>query len=184
MPMQKVVIDPKAAMEKFHADMAAMAVGKTPSEPKKRRLPLARFGPAGHFRGDIVCATFPMDWEYQEILHSDVWDLVAPRVVIGSKIECRNDNLTWYAELIVVSATLGRIEVRELMHRQLAPANSAGEERGAYRLEYRGVTDRWVVIRTADDREMARDLPSRDEARSRVGQFEQTATPSGIVGRA
>jgi hypothetical protein len=82
-----------------------------------------------------------------------------------------------------VSATQGHVEVRELFHKDLEPAQSLGETRGEYKIEYRGVTDRWVVIRLVDGHQMARDLPSRDEARSRVSQFEQTNVASGIVGR-
>ena len=141
------------AAERFAADLAKMAEGKPLAGPPKRRLRLARFGLAAHFRGDTVCATFPTDWTFQDTLESSVWDLVAARVVVGTLIEVRSDNLLWWGLLIVVSATQGKIEVRELFHRDLEPAASLGETRGAYKIEYRGVVDKWVVIRLVDGRE-------------------------------
>jgi hypothetical protein len=52
-----------------------------------------------------------------------------------------------------------------------------------YRISYEGLVDKWTVTRLVDGRQMARDLPSREEVRSRVSQFEQTTIASNIVGR-
>ena len=183
--MVKQIIDHDAAKRKFDEDMAAMRRDQPPAGPQEWRLPAARFGLAGHFRGENVCATFPADKAYADALKPSTWSLVANRVVPGTLIEVRDDNLSWFALLIVVAVTPSQnfVEVRELFHKEIQPAMSRGEERSGYKSEYRGVTDRWVVIRTSDGKIMCTGLATPEEARHQIGQLEAAPIGAPVVGR-
>jgi hypothetical protein len=60
---------------------------------------------------------------------------------------------------------------------------SRGEERSGYKSEYRGVTDRWVVIRTSDGKIMCTRLATPEEARHQIGQLEAAPIGAPVVGR-
>lgn len=193
MPMQKVIIDPDAAMRKFQEDMAKMQPKQADGSPVPaapphgKRLPGARFGLAAHFRGENLCATFPSNWTFEDVLKPDTWALVAPRAPIGSIIEVRDDNLSWFALLLVVASGVNRdsfLELQTLFFKKLEPAKSLNDERAGYRSEYRGVIDKWCITRVVDGKDMALGLSSRDEARYQVMQLEGVPIGGGqIAGR-
>lgn len=154
------------ATASFKADLARMAVGQKPRSPMTKSLPSSRFASAEHARGLTMCATFPADWTFDDVLKPDTWRLLASHLTVGAKIEVRNDALTWYGELLVVVSdrSRGLVEVVELMRKDLPQAQTTGDDTGEFVTKYAGLTDRWIIQRVSDGKLMKTGLPSRSEA--------------------
>jgi len=133
--------------------------------PNAPAMPVARFGTGGEVRIAFV-ATAPDEVAFETLLESSYWRHVARNMHIGATIEVRNDALTFWALLIVTahSAQADYVEVALLFKKDLTGAVSGARISEGYRYEYRGITDKWIVIRDVDGHVMRRGLDTANAA--------------------
>lgn len=115
-------------------------------------------------------ASIPSNTPLEHILASDFWRFVAPRMKRGDHVRWRYDSLTRFGEVVVVAADMatGKLELRELWKLEVAPAVLGETERGGFTVKDLGVHDGFGIYRDADGKQMAKNIPSYDEAMRRV----------------
>lgn len=133
------------------------------------RLDTKRIVPVGA-SWNVHCATVPSTTPYEHVLDGDFWRRCAPRMQRGDHIEWRDDSLMRFGELVVIALDVAtaRCEVRELSYREVAPATLGESEIGGFRAVDLGIHDKWAVVRVADNQQVAKNIPSFDEAARRI----------------
>ena len=153
--------------------MAAAAETLKPAAPllgaKIERLNPTRMAMPG-FGWTTHEASIPSNTPPENILASDFWRFVAPRMKRGDHVRWRNDILTRFGEVVVVAAdnATGKLELRELWTREVEPAVLAETERGGFTVKDLGVHDGFGIFRDADGKMLAKNIASFDEAQRRV----------------
>lgn len=142
----------------------------SPTEPiaasdRARMLAANRFQ-EGAFARNGWGATVPNGTAWETVLSPWYWRLVGRKLRIGDEIVVRDDALSFWALLLVVSADpiTGAVELRDLLKRDLAPVTVVGCEQSGFSAVYRGLTEQWCILRDHDEHTMRTNLPSRDEA--------------------
>lgn len=115
-------------------------------------------------------ATVPVNTPPDWIGEGWYWRLCARQLHRGDHIKWRDDSLTRYGELVVVSidAATGNIETRELWRREIAPAATRVTENTGFTPVDFGVHEKWGVVRDADGHVMCKGCESCDEAMRRI----------------
>jgi hypothetical protein len=141
---------------------------------KIRPLDPARFGQAGHKRNEFVIF-LPVDQPYEDLFQIDFWKSIArgDKVRPGDKIEVIRDDISLVAQL-VVRESIGkhaRIVVGEVS-KTIFPriVQDAGDDE-QYEIKHLGMQDQWAVLLRSTQRVLAKDMKSRDEAKSYINSL-------------
>jgi hypothetical protein len=114
-------------------------------------------------------ATVPAGVTWEQVLAPAYWTSVSDKIRAGDNIEVVPDNLAFYGRAIVTSAFGTRIEVQPLEHIVLdavAPMDLA--ERSGFRVEDRGLTEKFCIVRLADGQTMATGIETAALAHQQV----------------
>ena len=91
-----------------------------------------------------------MPWE--RVLEPGFWVVASSQLRAGDIIECCRDDLAWYGRVIVTSAYGQRITVAPLQFVELDAATPVDlTERSGFKIEDRGLTEKWAIVRLADN---------------------------------
>lgn len=172
-----------AVAKKLDPNVPTPPPGAKPIEQlKANRLSLPGFGWTTHE------ATVPGGTPLEHVLSSELWRRNAPKLKRGDHIRWRNDNLTLLGEIVVVASDIatGKIELRELWTRDLAPASLAETVSGGYSVRDLGVHENFAIVRDIDGHVVEKNIPSHDEAnrRIRVGWIPNAAVQAVLDAKA
>lgn len=114
--------------------------------------------------------TLPITTTREEYMDGRFWRLCAPRVRRGDRLAWRNDNLTAFGELVIVShdTATGNLQVRELWCKEIEGATFPETESCGFTPRDLGVHDGWAIFRDADGHCMQKNIPSFNEAVRRI----------------
>lgn len=108
--------------------------------------------------------------KFKDVLDPAYWANVAIKFKPGCRIEVLAPDLTWYAELVIISCARTWAKVAVVSHVKLTapdkeiPAADLAKDRKGYKVEFAGQVKQFRVLRLADKTEIKANLPTEDEA--------------------
>jgi hypothetical protein len=157
-------------MSKTATAEATAEVATEVAAPARLVAPSRFFG--ADFKRNLHLYNLPSDANYADLFKPEAWRLIAQKgsVGIGDKIEVRRDDLSLYAELLVVESITnhGRIRVVELVKKEFAPIAQDESEDKQFEIKHLGLQDGWAVLNKTTGRIIQKDLKSKDAARSYI----------------
>ena len=143
----------------------AAATKLAPSE----RLDAARFSDPG-FAWRIHEALVPSNTPRAHLTNGDFWRQTVRHLRRGDRIIWATDDLTRFGELVLVAFDLAtaRCELRELSYIEVEPATVRESEKVGFSPRDLGLHGGWSIVRDSDGCEMAKNIPSYDEAMRRI----------------
>lgn len=150
--------------------MAATAEAKTEAPALAQVIP-ARFFQA-EFKRNVHVYNLPVDASYDDLFKPETWKQIAQRgaVGIGDKIEVRRDDMSLYAELLVVESITNhaRIRVVEIVKKEFAPIAQDESDDTQFEIKHLGLQDGWAVLNKATQRVINKGMKSKEDARSYI----------------
>lgn len=116
-------------------------------------------------------ASVPGGTPWSDVLQGSYWRGCSHMLRAGDVLECVEDSLAWYGQLIVSRAYGHDIGVQQLAFVELdAEAPVDLETRSGFRVEDRGLTEKFVIIRTADGHVMKTGIETAALAQQEIHQ--------------
>lgn len=106
------------------------------------------------FSRNIHVVTAEPGMPFERCLQADAWAYHAEKMNVADRIEVMADDMTWWAELIVMSLGRNWASVRKLRYVSLTTADveqtKAGLTMADFTVKHRGPHRKWSVIRNSD----------------------------------
>src|SRR5215217_5321089 len=135
--------------------MSAVAVkfGQPDGPTTTQALRPSRFTSPGHVRNDWAI-TLEAGVPFETVLSPGFLKLcVSKGVGLADIIEVRSDSMDFWGRVIVTAADAPRsyIKVQRLEYVQLQKETADEDTGAAYRIEDRGITDKFAIVRNVDN---------------------------------
>jgi hypothetical protein len=126
------------------------------------------------------CVTLEAGQEFKDVFEEGFFRLAAHKIHLSDLIEVRDDLLSFWGLVIVTACDQVRsfVRVQPLQHVRLAPESVDETIGAAFKIENRGLTERFAVVRSSDGTTVRTGIKSHDEAK-RVIATELTPHPIG-----
>lgn len=138
--------------------------------PKIRQVAPSRFQTGADYKRSTHIYNLPVDGSYNDLFQPEAWRLIAQRgsVGIGDLVEVRRDDMSLWAQLLVVESIQNhaRIRVVELIKREFEPAAQDESEDKQFEIKHLGLQDGWAVLNKTTGRIIRKDMKDKDAARS------------------
>jgi hypothetical protein len=122
----------------------------TPTEPPSPAIPAPRVRDA-EFERRFLVATPPPGHTLEMVVRPDYWRRVAHKIEPWCRIECRADDASWWAELLVLDSGADYATVHVVNHCRLPEIDEVATVIAAdYEVRRRGPYARFAVIRKSD----------------------------------
>jgi hypothetical protein len=100
------------------------------------------------------------------------WAFVAPQLKMGDAIEVRPDDMSWIASYRVIWAERNFARVLQVWFKPCKFNMEAPIDSIKHKVEFKGGTNKWCVIRLADNEIIYREIATRDEANAKLKNHE------------
>jgi hypothetical protein len=131
--------------------------------------PAKALQPPGVSSVSWVC-TLPAGTTLEDVLSPSMWRAIGFRndLKTGDVIDVRSDDLSLCVDVVVLfaNALTGEVFVRPKPAIDAEPNVIPGHQEGAYRSEWAGVTNGWIIRRITDDTIVRKGIRTSDQARS------------------
>lgn len=109
-------------------------------------------------------ATPSVDTPFEDLLRPDYWAHVAANILPGDRIDVLAEDMSYFAELLVVDASRQWVKVKLLRKTELSSEESQPiEADDEHEVKWRG-NRRWSVVRKADGAILQEELSSKSAA--------------------
>jgi hypothetical protein len=160
--------------------MSELQAPEAPRSPSSRRTvfsPMAPLKPARfHIHEQVssrYVAVVPEGMSKDEVMHPQFWTHIAPKVRAYDVIDVRAEDGRYWAQLLVVRASLKEVVVRMYNYVDLDPALAQMEDLKieGMLVAWKGAHDKFVVIRDQDKVIVRTGIDSRSQAIQEAIQY-------------
>lgn len=112
----------------------------------------------------VFRATVPNDTTINDVLKPDFWAHVAAKLHNTDIIEVCPEDESWFAQLIVRSASRLHAKCAVLRHQSFNADKKTAEPEGPFSIKHNGPKAKWCVIRRVDKALVKEGFASKEEA--------------------